>query len=126
MPGYRKSIYLVLLIALLLLGLFVPAFADEEDRGGLEPLAELAEINVCITGDSFEYFRDEGLLIIKGNVEVTSSDFVIYCDNLEVISDGREKPVIRAYPSVNMVYWDGLAEFAGGDFTYDFNTNFLF
>lgn len=122
MPCYRKSIYLVLLTALLLFGTFVHAFADEEDRGGIEPLAELAEINVSITGDSFEYFRDEGLLIIKGNVEVTSSDFVIFCDNLEVISDGREKPVIRAYPSVHMVYGDGLAEFNGGDFTYDFNT----
>ena len=68
LPVYRKSIHLVLLIALLLLGLFVPAFAEEEDKGGLEPLSELAEIDVGITGDSFEYFRDEELLIIKGNV----------------------------------------------------------
>jgi len=109
------------LIAVLLLCLITPSLGEEDGRG-IDPLSELSEIKVCIQGDSFEYFRDEGLLILKGNVEVISSDFVIYCETLEVISDGREKPVIRAYPSVNMEYGDGLAEFTGGEFTYDFNT----
>ncbi|MCI0481390.1 MAG: hypothetical protein L0213_07365, partial [Candidatus Dadabacteria bacterium] len=101
----------------------VLSYAETEGDGkGIETLSGLDEICVCITGESFTYIRDEGLLTIKGGVKVTYSDFVLECDILEVISDGREKPVIRAYPSVSMDFANDLAEFTGSEFSYDFNT----
>ncbi len=97
--------------------------AAQEDEGkGIETLSQMDEICVCITGESFSYVRDEGLLTIKGGVRVSYSDFVLECDTLELISDGREKPVIRAYPDVSMDFANGLAEFTGSEFRYDFNT----
>jgi lipopolysaccharide export system protein LptA len=96
--------------------------AHGEANQGIETLSELDEICICITGESFSYIRDEGLLTIKGGVQVIYSDYVLRCDTLEVISDGREKPVIRAYPDVSMDFANGLAEFTGSEFEYDFNT----
>lgn len=107
-------------------GTILPRAAFAQDtpagKGGISPLSKLEELKVHITGDSFDFSRDKGLLVIEGNVVVTFSDFVIRCDALEVSSGEGEKPLLRAYPAVNMDYSNGLAEFAGGEFRYDFNT----
>jgi hypothetical protein len=54
-------------------------FAQDTPAGnrGINPLSELAELQVNITGDRFDFSRDKGLLVIEGNVVVTFSDFVM-------------------------------------------------
>ena len=93
-----------------------------EGQGGINPLSQLNALQVHITGDRFDFSRDQGLLTIHGNVCVAFSDFLLRCDTLEVSSGEGEEPLLRAYPSVTMDYSNGLAEFAGGEFSYDFNT----
>jgi hypothetical protein len=110
------------ILLVLLLPVAVYAADDGKGASGIGLPAGMGPICVSITGDNFDYRRDEGLMVIQGNVQACYSDFTISCDTLEVKYDGREQPVLRAYPSVSMVYGDNLAEFSGSEFTFDFNT----
>ncbi len=92
-----------------------------EENKGLDPLSQLREINVRITGDHFNYSRDQGTLVIEGNVIVAFKDFYIRCDSLEVTTDEGGNPILHASPKVEVNYLDGLAELNSGAFYYDFN-----
>ena len=85
----------------------LPGFAQEAvQRGPVE-----------LNGDQVEYSVDGNQVIAKGNVVVTHSQAVLYCDEVEL---SRDTNIAHARGHVRLVSEEG--EISGDEMTFDFET----